>query len=312
MRERLEYVAAWATLKFFGLLPRPLARWIAARFGALLFRIRPAWRRTALFNLKLAFPESTEGERKRVVASMVRNLGWLLAEFAHLPAYTRQHFEQVVVREGFENLEAARGQGRGVLVLAAHLGAWELQPFLHGLYWERAYFLVRPIRNARVNALVNAYRCVSGCQFIDKNRSARAILKVLRQGGTVGILVDQNTTPDEAVFVDFFGVPAATTAGLARLARSSGAPVVPMYLFWDAGLRKYRGGYGPALNLKHTDDKGGDIHANTRLFNQILEDFIRRFPDQWFWVHRRWRNRPPGEGPIYPDERGAQGPPPRK
>lgn len=303
MRERLEYAAAWATLKFFGLLPRPVARWMAARLGALLFRLRPAWRRVTMFNLQLAFPEWTEARRRGVAKAMVRNLGWLLAEFAHLPHYTRETIERAMVQDGFENFLAAERQGRGVLFLTGHLGAWELKPFAHALYHRPIYFLVRPIKNPRVDALVNRYRGLSGNRPIEKNESARVVLRVLRDGGTVGILADQNTTPAEAVFVNFFGIPAATTAGLARLARRTGAAVVPVHSYWDASLQKYRLRYEPALELVRSADEEADVGANTKLFNQTLESIIRRFPDQWFWVHRRWKNRPPGEGPIYPDEK---------
>jgi KDO2-lipid IV(A) lauroyltransferase len=163
--------------------------------------------------------------------------------------------------------------------------------------------LVRPVKNRRVNALVNRYRGLSGNRSIEKNESARTVLRALRDGETVGILADQNTTPAEAIFVDFFGIPAATTTGIARLARHTGAAVVPVYSYWDTALRKYRLRYETALTLVHTDDEEADIRANTRLFNQTLEAFIRRFPDQWFWVHRRWKNRPPGQEPIYPDQK---------
>ena len=306
MRERLEYAAAWATLKFFGLLPRPVARWTAARFAAILFRARPAWRRVALFNLKLAFPEWSEAERGRMVKLMVRNLGWLMAEFAHLPHYTRENIERVMVQDGFENFLAAERQGRGVLFLTGHLGAWELKPFAHALYHRPIYFLVRPIKNPRVDALINRYRGLSGNRPIEKNESVRAVLRVLRDGGTVGILADQNTTPVEAVFVNFFGIPAATTAGLARLARRTGAAVVPAHSYWDPSLKKYRLRYEPALELARSDDEEADVRAHTELFNRTLEGFIRRFPDQWFWVHRRWKNRPTGEEPIYSGEKRAR------
>jgi len=303
MRERLEYAAAWATLKFFGWLPRPVSRWTAARFAAILFRLRPVWRRVAMFNLRLAFPEWSEAERNRVVGLMVRNLGWLMAEFARLPRTSRDSIERVMVQDGFENYLAAERQGRGVLFLTGHLGAWELKPFAHALYHKPIYFLVRPIRNPRVDALVNRYRGLCGNRPIEKNESARIVLRVLRDGGTVGVLADQNTTPAEALFVDFFGLPAATTAGLARLARRTGAAVVPVHSYWDAPLKKYRLRYEPALQLARTADEEADVLAGTKLFNQTLEGFIRRFPDQWFWVHRRWKNRPPGEEPIYPDEK---------
>jgi KDO2-lipid IV(A) lauroyltransferase len=302
MRERLEHAAAWGTLKCFGLLPRPVSRWIAARFAAILFRINPAWRRVALFNLRLAFPEWSEAERERTVNLMVRNLGWLMAEFAHLPRLTRERVQAVMVQEGFENVLAAEKKGHGVLFLTGHLGAWELTPAAHALYHKPIHFLGRPIKNRRVDALVSRYRGLSGNQVIEKNESVRTVLRVLRDGGTVGILADQNTTPVEAVFVNFFGIPAATTAGLARLARRTGAAVVPAHSYWDPLVRKYRLRYEPALELARSEDEEADIRAHTELFNKTLEGFIRRFPDQWFWVHRRWKNRPEGEAPIYDDE----------
>jgi Kdo2-lipid IVA lauroyltransferase/acyltransferase len=302
MREGLEYAAAWGTLKFLGLLPRPVARWAAARFAAILFRVNPVWKSTALFNLRLAFPEWSEAERERIVQLMVRHLGWLMAEFAHLPRINRGNVAGVLVQDGFENFLAAERRGRGVLFLTGHLGAWELNPFAHALYHKPIHFLVRPIKNARVDALVNRYRGLSGNQPIEKNDSARAVLRALRDGGTVGILADQNTTPVEAVFVNFFGIPAATTAGLARLARRTGAAVVPAHGYWDPSLGKYVLHYEPALELRASEDEEADIRAHTELFNQALEGFIRQFPDHWFWVHRRWKNRPEGEAPIYADE----------
>jgi KDO2-lipid IV(A) lauroyltransferase len=301
MRERIEYFAAWGTLKFLGLLPRPAARGLGAFLGAVLFRVNPAWRRTALFNLRLAFPEWSEEKRERTVKLLVRNLGWLLAEFAQLPRMNRDTVAGVMVQDGFENFLAAESKGRGVLFLTGHLGAWELKPFAHALYHKPIYFLVRPIKNARVDALVNRYRGLSGNRPIEKNESVRAVLRVLREGGTVGILADQNTTPVEAVFVDFFGIPAATTAGLARLARRTGAAVVPVHSYWDAAIGKYVLHYEPALQLSNTDDEEADIRAHTALFNRTLEGFIRRFPDQWFWVHRRWKNRPEGAAELYQD-----------
>jgi len=144
-----------------------------------------------------------------------------------------------------------------------------------------------------VDALVNRYRSLSGNLPINKDQAARGALRVLRAGGVVGILIDQNTAPEEAVFVDFFGIPAATTAGLARLARHTGAPVVPAYTYWDPSLGKYRIVSEPPLALERTDDEEADIYAYTTRFNQVIEAFIRRFPDQWLWAHRRWKTVPP-------------------
>ena len=301
MRKRLEYGLAWGVLKFLGLLPRPVARWTAARLAALLFPLRPVWRRTALFNLRLAFPDWQDRKQRRVVRDMVRNLGWLAAEFAHFPSLTRENIGQVVVFEDAENLLAAERRGRGVLLLSGHMGAWELSGFAVALYSQPLHFLMRAIDNARVDALVKQYRCLSGNQFIDKDHSARASLRVLREGHCIGILADHNSAED-AIFVDFFGIPAATTTGVARLARHTGAAVVPTYTYWDTSLGKYRLCCDPPLALERTSDEQADIQAYTVLFNQVIESYIRRFPDQWLWIHRRWKTRPPGESPIYPDQ----------
>jgi Kdo2-lipid IVA lauroyltransferase/acyltransferase len=306
MRKNLEYALAWSTLKFLGLLPRPWARWAGARLAALLFRLQPVWGQIALFNLQLAFPDWSESQRQNVVHDMVRNLGWLAAEFAHLPNYNRKNIEKVVVLDGFENVAAAERQGKGVLFLTGHVGAWELKPFAHALYHRPLHFVIRPINNERVDALVNRYRSLSGNRPIHKKQAAREILRVLHRGGAVGVLADQNAALEDSLFVDFLGIPAATTTGLARVARHSGAPVVPSYTYWDQTLGKYRLRYDPALILDRTDDEDADIRCYVAQFNQVLSDYVRRFPDQWFWVHRRWKTRPAGEEPIYPDLRVAQ------
>jgi KDO2-lipid IV(A) lauroyltransferase len=209
----------------------------------------------------------------------------------------------VIILEGFEHFTAAERRGKGVLLLTGHMGAWELAPFAHAVFSNPIHFLIRPIDNTMVDALVNRYRCASGNRPIKKNESARAILRIVNAGGVVGVLADQNTIPTEAVFVDFFGIPASTTTGVARLARRTGAAVVPAYTYWDSKLAKYRLCYEPALALPATDNEQTDIRDYVARFNHVIEDYIRRFPDQWFWVHRRWKNRPQNESAIYPDER---------
>ncbi|MFZ0923065.1 MAG: lysophospholipid acyltransferase family protein, partial [Candidatus Acidiferrales bacterium] len=145
----------------------------------------------------------------------------------------------------------------------------------------------------------DSYRCLSGNRPIEKNNSARATLRVLRDGGTVGVLADQNTSVDEGVFVNFFGIPAATTTGLVRMARHTGAAVVPGFLFWDDAMRKYRLRFEPAVAMRRTEDETGDIRENTARCNKVIEDYIRTHPNQWLWVHKRWKNRPPGEPSLY-------------
>jgi KDO2-lipid IV(A) lauroyltransferase len=303
MRECLEYASAWVLLKFLGCLPRNMARAVGVLVAKALFSIRPPLQRAADFNLRLAFPELPERARREILNRMVRNLGWMAAEFSRLPGYTRSNIENTIILDGFENFAAAERAGKGVLFLTGHMGAWELGPFAHALYSGPIHFFVRPIDNSFVDQLVNRYRCASGNQPIKKNESARAALRILHDGGVIGVLADQNTVPAEAVFADFFGIPAATSSGIARLARRTGAAVLPAYTYWDPHIRKYRLRYDPALELAATDDEPSDVRNYSARFNQVIEDYVRRFPDQWLWIHRRWKTRPANESALYPDER---------
>jgi KDO2-lipid IV(A) lauroyltransferase len=206
-----------------------------------------------------------------------------------------------VLLDGFENFASAQARGKGVLFLTGHMSAWELAPFAQALFGYPLHFLARAIDNACVDALVTRYRCLSGNLPVEKNQSARAVLKILAAGGTVGILADHNTLLTEGVFVDFFGIPACTTAGLARFALHTDAAVVPGFLHWDPAIRKYRLCFEPAVQLIRTGDDATDIRENTQQFTRVIENYVRRYPDQWLWVHRRWKTRPPGEAPIYRD-----------
>jgi KDO2-lipid IV(A) lauroyltransferase len=299
MRERLEYAAVWLLLKVIGAMPRPLARFVSAETAAVLFDLRPGLQSAAAENLQLAFPDWSTKQQRTVIRGMVKQLGWMAAEFARLPRLTKRNIDSIVLLEGFENFAAAREQGKGVLFLTGHMSAWELAPFAQALFGNPLHFLVRPIDNPRVDALVTKYRCLSGNRPIDKSQSARAVLKVLAANGTVGILADQNTQWTEGVFVDFFGIPACTTAGLARFALHTGAAVVPGFLHWDGAIRKYRLCFEPRVELSRTGNDDVDIRENTQRFTRVIENYIRRYPDQWLWVHRRWKTRPPGELPIY-------------
>jgi KDO2-lipid IV(A) lauroyltransferase len=300
MREWFEYAAAWIGVKSLGLLPRPAARFAGASFAAAAYALRTPLRRAAMFNLSLAFPDWADAQRKRVIRSMIRQIGWMAAEFSQFPKYTRENIQKIVVLDGFENFDAARRRGKGVLFLTGHMSAWELAPFAHALYGHPLHFLVRPIANRRVDALINRYRCLSGNQPIEKNKSARSILRILADGGTVGILSDHNTVLEESVFVDFFGIPASTTSGLARIALRTDAAVVPGFLSWDSARRKYRLRFEPAIELARTEDEENDVRENTARFTKTIEDYVRAYPDQWLWVHKRWKTRPPGEKEIYP------------
>ena len=299
MREWLEYAAVWTVLKTLGALPRGLARNIAVAVAFALYAVLPKLRRTADFNLRLAFPAWDVARRNEVIRGMVRNLAWMAAEFARFPQYTRENIEEVVILEGHENFLNGQRRSKGVLYLTGHIGAWELSSFAHALYGFPLHYMARPLDNARVDGLVNRYRCLSGNEPIFKNESARVLLKILKEAGTVGILADQNTMPEEGVFVDFFGKSACTTTGIARVALHTDAAVVPGYAYWDESIGKYRLRFEPAVGLIRTGDTERDVFVNTQKFAKVIEEIIRKYPEQWVWVHARWKTRPPGEAALY-------------
>jgi KDO2-lipid IV(A) lauroyltransferase len=299
MKRWLEYAAVWIVLKTVGALPRGVSRRFAAAIAAALYAMLPKLRRTAEFNLRLAFPDWDAEQRNAVIRGMVRNLGWMAAEFARFSKYTRENIEKVIILEGHDNFLNGQRRGKGVLYLTGHIGAWELSSFAHALYGFPLHYMARPLDNTRVDALVNRYRCLSGNQPIFKNESARTLLKILHDAGTVGILADQNTMPAEGAFVDFFGKSACTTTGIARVALHTDAAVVPGYAYWDGSIGKYKLRFEPAVELIRTGDTERDVLVNTQKFAKVLEDIIRKYPEQWVWVHARWKTRPRGEAALY-------------
>ena len=299
MKEWLQYAAVWLILKVLGVFPRSLARSFAAGITRFLYALLPKLRKTAEINLRIAFPDLTDAKRKVLIRRMLRNLGWMASEFARFPKYSKENIEHFVMLDGHENFLEAQRRRKGVLILTGHIGAWELSSFAHALYGYPLHYMARSIENARIDALVNGYRCRAGNRPIFKNESARAMLKILKDAGTIGILADQNTMPEEAVFVDFFGKAASTTTGIARVALHTDAAVVPGYAVWDQSLQKYRLRFEPPVELIRTGDPERDILENTQKFTRVLEEIIRKYPDQWIWVHGRWTTQPRGEPPVY-------------
>ena len=299
MKEWLEYAPVWLILKTLSALPRRAARGLAASVAGLLFSLQPKLKKTADFNLRLAFPDWSDSRRKDATRKMVRNLGWMAAEFARIPRLTKENIVRVVTLENHENFLEGQTRGKGVIYLTGHIGAWELSSFAHALYGYPLHYMARPLDNKRIDTLVNQYRCASGNRPIFKNESARVMLKILKDSGTVGILADQNTLPAEGVFVNFFGKSACTTTGIARVALHTDAAVVPGYAYWDESIQKYRLRFEPPVELIRTGDAERDVVENTQLFTNIIEEIIRKHPDQWVWVHQRWKTRPLGESALY-------------
>jgi Kdo2-lipid IVA lauroyltransferase/acyltransferase len=299
MRQRLEYAAAWPFIKILGLLPRPLARAFGITLGRLFYLLHPRLRQVGMRNLALAFPEKNEVERAQLLRGEFTSLGRQLAEVCRFPQYTRENVNEVVVYDGFENFERARVRSKGVLFLTAHFGGWELSAFAHSLYGHPMHVVARAMDNLYLERLISRYRSMHGNRIVEKDDFVRGLLAAMKAGDSVGILMDTNMTPPQGIFVDFFGIPACTASGLARIALRTDAAVVPGFTIWDAGLKKYRLRFDPALDLVRTGQLEEDIRANTQLFTSVIESYVRKYPEQWLWVHRRWKTRPPGLPPLY-------------
>jgi len=276
-----------------------MARWLGAGAGLLAFLALKRLRRTGERNLLLAFPDKSAEELERILKRAYRSLGYQLAAFCEMAGYTPDGAQRLIRYEGLENYLAARVRGKGVLVLTGHLGAWELSSFYHSLMGYPMGMVIRRLDNPLVDAFVNRIRCLHGNRVIHKDDFARGLIASMRAGETVGILMDTNMTPPQGVFVPFFGRMAATASGLARVAQKTGAAVVPGFLLWEESEQKYVLRFGERIDLADTGDAQADAVTNTARFTAVIESYIRQYPEQWLWMHRRWKTRPAGEERIY-------------
>jgi KDO2-lipid IV(A) lauroyltransferase len=299
LRHRLEFAVVWLFVHLLRAVPRPFARTIGTVISTVAYHALGRLRSVGLRNLELAFPDLSAPERTCILRLEYRNLGWLLAEFCQMSTYTLASASRFIRYEGLDHFLAARARGKGVLVLTGHLGAWELSSFFHSLAGYPMGMVIRRLDNPLVDALVNRIRCQHGNRVLHKDDFARGLLASMRAGETVGILMDTNMTPPQGLFVPFFGIPACTASGLARVAGKTGAAVLPGFLLWEESERRYVLHFYPELTLASTGDPEADADANTALFTAALESAIRQYPTQWLWMHRRWKTRPPNQIPIY-------------
>jgi KDO2-lipid IV(A) lauroyltransferase len=297
LRINLEYWWARAVLGLFRLLALERGIKLGSAIGRFGFGF-PKLRRTGERNLELAFPNLPDEERKRLLRGSFENLGRLLAIFSHL-GDDSEAVKAMISVEGLEHLATAGAQGKGVILFTGHVGAWELSSFGLSLFGHPLSFLVRRIDNPKIEAMIDRLRSGSGNRTIDKRSAAREMLAILRDGGTLGILVDLNTLDREAIFVDFFGLPAATTFIVAKLALRTGAAVLPVFAPWDDDRKHFRLKVGAPLPIERTGDETEDVRRLTQQYTRVVEDYVRRYPDQWLWIHHRWKTRPEGEAQIY-------------
>jgi len=299
MQKSLEYWLVVAVARVLGWMPRWLARLFADLLAWCVYHAMGRLRQVGERNLQLALPELPEVRRGEILRGVYRHLGWQLVEFCQMPGYTRENTKDHIRTEGLEHYLAAEALGHGVLVLTAHLGAWELSSFYHSLMGHPMGMVIRRLDNRRLDEFVNRIRCMHGNHVLHKDDFARGLLHAMHEGGTVGILMDTNMTPPQGEFVKFFGITACTASGLARVALKTGAAVLPGFMLWEPKEKKYVLHFGPQLHFARNGDGEADVLAATQQCNDALEAWIRRYPDQWLWIHRRWKTRPPGEAPLY-------------
>lgn len=273
----------------------PVAMGIARIATRLLDRFQPRLRRAALANLAFAMPELDATARGTLIDGVFLSIARVLvylSRFGRL-AGNPANIGKIIRYEGYEYFEQALKQGKGVLFYTAHLGNWELSAFAHALLSRPMHVVVRPLDNPLIDGMVARLRGLSGNFVIGKKEFARGILKALAANEAVGILADQNAGLNDGEFVQFFGKAACAQTGFAKIAAHSGAAVIPGFAIWSAAEGRYILRFYPPVAMT------GDAHRDTQRLHEVLEAVIRAYPDQWLWIHRRWKTRPPGEAPLY-------------
>lgn len=299
----LEYYAVRVVFFCLGILPRRAAVGICIFFCRLAYLVLGRHRRIAFRNTEIAFPEMSAAEREKLVRGCFRSLGRLFGEMTQFPKHTKEDLEAIIefpiADELWTEYRKLKEQGRGMIFLTPHLGGWEILAFATSALIEPQTYLVRRLDNRRLENFLGGIRGRFGNRPMDKMNAALPALHLLSSGGNLGILADINTQPRDGVFVPFFGKPACTTAGVAMLAMRANAVVVTIGAPWDEKKGKYVARIGRALEFESTGDRQRDIENFTALFTADIEKMVRDFPEQWFWVHRRWKTRPEGEPDLY-------------
>jgi Kdo2-lipid IVA lauroyltransferase/acyltransferase len=299
----VEYAPARFVLVLLSLIPRRSAVFAGVVAGRLAFHLFGKLRRVGMRNLELAFPDKNNAEREIILKGAFRNLGRVMAVVSGFGYLTTENLTDLIEYQpdpGFAAVyEKTKTDGRGRIILGGHMGNWELQAFSYPLFFEPLSFLARRMDNPLIEEMILSIRTRLGNKQIDKTNSASPILRTLRNGGTVGVLADVNSHPKEGVFVPFFGIPACTATGIAMLALRANAVIVPMFAIWDPEKRRYFIVHDKIIEPVNTGDRKRDIEETTALCVAATERVIRAYPDQWIWIHRRWKTRPPGEKDLY-------------
>jgi len=298
-----EYLPLRGVFGLMSSLPRSAAIKIGTLVISSLVRLIPKLKKTAVRNLEIAYPELNFAEREAMIVGMQKSLGRVLGEMSHFADLTKEDLADMIEfrfdPETQKQYDKFRAEGRGSIIISPHLGNWELLVFAWSALREPISYLARPLDNPKLEELTVSLRTRFGNQPINKTNAVSTAINILRNGGTLGILADVNTHPKEGVFVTFFGVPACTTTGPAMLAMRTNAVIIPICGVWDETAGKYIAVHGRIIEPAKTGDRKADILTTTAAFTAEVEKLIHAYPEQWMWIHKRWKTRPPGEPAIY-------------
>jgi KDO2-lipid IV(A) lauroyltransferase len=299
----MEYIPARLILGFFGILPRRVSIWLGMSVARVGYLSLGKLKRVGMRNLEIAFPDMPLERRTDLLKGAFDSLGRMLGEVSHFSRATPKKLEQIVEfdfdPEQLALFEAERAKGRGVILAGPHLGNWEIGVFAYSAIREPLNYLARPLDNPLIEEMVADLRARFGNRAINKTNSVSAAMEILRSGGILGVLPDVNVQEKDGVFVPFFGIPACTTGGVAILAKRTGAMIVPMCTVWDSASKKYLVKHDKIIEPANTGDRHKDIVETTAAMTAAMERFVREFPDQWLWIHKRWNTRPAGEPSLY-------------
>ncbi len=288
MRQWLEYVAVKSIAMAVRPFPLPMVRRVGEVFGLMFYVVDRVHRRVALVNLQVAFPKRSEQECRAIAKSMFQHFGRLLLELLKYASLSPDQQLTLVEWEGEERVRLALAQGKGILFCTGHFGFWEQQALAHALKFEPMAVMARPLDNPKLHDLLETMRTSNGNPVVYRRGAVRKALRLLAEGKSVGILIDQHMTSADAIYVDFFGRPAATTSTLAALAIRTGAPVIPLFAFPLPGGR-YRMIYEHPVEPPPSDSPDA-VREFTQRCTDVLEMHVRRHPELWLWMHRRWRD----------------------
>jgi KDO2-lipid IV(A) lauroyltransferase len=300
---RFEYAVARILFGFLSILPRGGALFVCNIVSRLGYHALGSLRRVGFRSLEIAFPEKSHKERAAMLKGTFQSLGRVLAETSQFmkmsPADVEKIFDLNLDEELRQLYHVNKHDHRGVLITTGHLGNWEMLVFGFAAIHEPISFLARPLDNPLIENLTMRIRTRFGNRPINKTNSALLAVKILREGGMLGALSDVNAHPKEGVFVPFFGVEACTISGPAIMAIRSDAVILPAFCVWDHKTNKYRFVRGKLIEPCRTGDRKTDIIATTAAYTAEIEKLVRDHPEQWLWIHKRWKTRPPGEKELY-------------